>query len=79
MLTRLVDIVFVLTRFSLEWYVPLLHESEAFAEDDELVPRDVVLLNRLSDDLFGDTIGVDVGSVPLWDDQPLNLQYVDCV
>lgn len=37
----------------------------AFGEDDEFVPRDVVRLNRLSDDLFGFAIRVIVGRVPL--------------
>lgn len=33
----------------------------AFGEDDDLASWDVVLLQRLSDDLLGDAVGVDVG------------------
>ena len=42
----------------------LAHVTVAFAEDDELVPGNVELLDRLADDLFAYAVAVDVGGVP---------------
>jgi hypothetical protein len=37
------------------------NNAEAFGEDDELVARKFVLLDRLANDLLGDAVGVDIG------------------
>jgi hypothetical protein len=42
----------------------LTHNTVTFCEDNEFVSRDIVFLDRLSDDLLADAIGVDVSCVP---------------
>ena len=39
----------------------IVHAEEALGQDDHAVTRDVVLLQRLADDLLGAAVGVDVG------------------
>lgn len=39
--------------------------SIALCQDIEFVPWDIVLLNRLANDLFGDAVRIHVGRVPL--------------
>jgi hypothetical protein len=36
----------------------------ALAQDDDLVPRDLVLLDRFADDLLADAVAVHIGCVP---------------
>jgi hypothetical protein len=36
----------------------------ALAQDDDLVPRDLVLLDRFADDLLADAVAVYIGCVP---------------
>ena len=42
----------------------LANVAIALAQDDDLIPRDVILLDRLADDLLADTITVHVRGVP---------------
>ena len=42
------------------------NKRKAFAEDHQLMPRKIVLLDGLADDLLRHTIRVHVRSVPLW-------------
>lgn len=38
--------------------------AKAFGQQDQLLARDLVFLDGRADQLFGDAVGVDVGSVP---------------
>ncbi len=43
----------------------LLHDyTIALGEDDELVSRDIKLLDRLANDLLRNSVRVDIGSIP---------------
>lgn len=42
----------------------LSHRTKALRQDDQLLSRDPVFLDRLRDDLFRHAIAVDVGRVP---------------
>ena len=67
-LTSLVHIVlgfsnlFWVENASNVWLFP--NSSKAFGEDNKLMAWDIVFLDRLADDFFTDSIGIDVRSVP---------------
>ena len=66
--TELVDIILALSHFSrIEEppYIGLLsHSTMALGQDDEFVAGNAVFLDRLPDDLFADSVRVDVCCVP---------------
>ena len=51
-------------RRDVDFAVLLGDAEETLAQDDELLARDVVLLDGLADELFAAAVGVDVGRVP---------------
>jgi hypothetical protein len=61
--TNLVDHLAVVgrDRCDAEGRVFFVDAEVAFREEDDLVARDVVLLEGFADDLLGDAVGVDVG------------------
>jgi hypothetical protein len=67
-LTILVHVVFTLSKIAKEVANTagrlLSNGSVALCQDEQLVSRDVVLLNRFGDDLLGDSVAVDVCRVP---------------
>ena len=67
-LTILVHVVFALSKIAREVAHTagrlLSNGSVALCQDEQLVSRDVVLLNRFGDDLLGDSVAVDVCRVP---------------
>ena len=67
-ITRLIDIILALLDLSGIEEAPnirlLANHAMAFRENNELVARDAVLLDCLSDDLLAHTVRVDVRRVP---------------
>lgn len=49
----------------------LTYDAKAFGKDDELVAREVILLDRFADDLFGDAVGVDIG----WNELSVSISF----
>jgi len=66
--TSLIDVVFALRQFG-PWdghnAMLLSNCSVAFAENYELVTWKIVLLDCLADDLFGHSVAIDIGRIPL--------------
>lgn len=68
-LTKLVDIILALCylggKVAQESILVLGNDAIALRHDVELMSWEIVLLDRFANNLFGDTIWVDVGRVPL--------------